>query len=85
MLGEELNEAEVTERGLLGDRRFAVLDAATGKVAGAKNPRKWGNFLDFRATYVEPPQPGLELPEVRLTRSGTASCCASPVPALAAS
>ena len=67
MLGEELNDAEVTERGLLGDRQFAVLDAATGKVAGAKNPRKWGNFLDFRAAYVEPPQPGLELPEVRLT------------------
>jgi uncharacterized protein len=43
------------------------LDAATGKVAGAKNPRKWGNFLDFRAAYVEPPQPGSELPAVRLT------------------
>ncbi len=67
MLGEELNAAEVTKRGLLGDRQFAVVDAATGKVAGAKNPRKWGNFLDFRAAYVEPPQPGLALPAVRLT------------------
>jgi uncharacterized protein len=67
MLGEDLNDAEVTERGLLGDRRFAVVDAATGKVAGAKNPRKWGNFLDFRAAYVEPPLAGLELPDVRLT------------------
>jgi uncharacterized protein YcbX len=54
MLGEELNAAEVTPRGLAGDRRFAVVDAATGKVAGAKNPRKWGNFFDFRAAYVEP-------------------------------
>ena len=67
MLGEELNAAEVTPRGLLGDRQFAVVDAATGKVAGAKNPRKWGNFLDFRAAYVEPPQPGCQLPAVRLT------------------
>jgi uncharacterized protein len=67
MLGEELNAAEVTPRGLLGDRQFAIVDAATGKVAGAKNPRKWGNFLDFRAAYVEPPQPGSELPAVRLT------------------
>ena len=67
MLGEELNAAEVTVRGLLGDRQFAVVDAATGKVAGAKNPRKWGNFLDFSATYVEPPQPGAQLPAVRLT------------------
>jgi uncharacterized protein YcbX len=79
MLGEELNEAEVTERGLLGDRRFAVIDAATGKVAGAKNPRKWGNFLDFRAAYVEPPQPGVELPEVRLTLpDGTAVTSGQP-------
>ncbi len=79
MLGEELNDAEVTERGLLGDRRFAVIDAATGKVAGAKNPRKWGNFLDFRAAYVEPPQAGLELPEVRLTLpDGTAVTSGQP-------
>jgi uncharacterized protein YcbX len=67
MMGEELNAAEVTERGLVGDRRFAVVDAATGKVAGAKNPRKWGNFFDFRAAYVEPPQRESKLPTVRLT------------------
>jgi uncharacterized protein YcbX len=67
MMGEELNAAEVTERGLVGDRRFAVVDAETGKVAGAKNPRKWGNFFDFRAAYVEPPTAGAKLPAVRLT------------------
>jgi uncharacterized protein YcbX len=67
MLGEELNAAEVTDRGLVGDRQFAVVDAATGKVAGAKNPRKWGNFFDFRAVYVEPPERGSKLPAVRLT------------------
>src|SRR5438874_3212839 len=67
MMGEELNAAEVTERGLVGDRQFAVIDASTGKVAGAKNPRKWGNFFDFRAAYVEPPESGSKLPAVRLT------------------
>jgi len=36
MMGEELNAVEVTERGLVGDRRFAVVDASTGKVAGAE-------------------------------------------------
>src|SRR5438067_5090149 len=56
MMGEELNAAEVTDRGLVGDRRFAVVDASTGRVAGAKNPRKWGSFFDFRAAYVEPPE-----------------------------
>jgi len=67
MMGEELNAAEVADRGLVGDRQFAVVDASTGKVAGAKNPRKWGNFFDFRAAYVEAPQRGSKLPAVRLT------------------
>jgi uncharacterized protein YcbX len=67
MMGEELNAAEVTQDGLVGDRRFAVVDATTGSVAGAKNPRKWGNFFDFRAAYVEPPRTGSKLPAVRLT------------------
>jgi uncharacterized protein YcbX len=66
-MGEELNAAEVTARGLLGDRQFAVVDRATGKIGGAKNPRKWGNFFDFRATYVEPPQTGSKTPAVRIT------------------
>lgn len=67
MMGEELNAAEVTERGILGDRHFAVVDPATGKVAGAKNPRKWGNFFDFKAAYAEPPKAGSALPAVRVT------------------
>jgi uncharacterized protein len=66
MMGEELSAAEVTERGLVGDRQFAVVDAATGKVAGAKNPRKWGNFFDFRAAYVEPLQAKSKLSAVRI-------------------
>ncbi len=67
MMGEELNATEVTQRGVVGDRHFAVVDPATGKVAGAKNPRKWGNFFEFRAAYSEPPKPGAPLPEVRVT------------------
>jgi uncharacterized protein len=61
MMGEELNSCEVTDRGLLGDRQFAVVDRATGKVGGAKNPRKWGNFFDFRAAYAEPPKTGARI------------------------
>jgi MOSC domain-containing protein len=67
MMGEEVNAAEVTERGLVGDRGFAVVDPSTGLVAGAKNPRKWGNFFDFHAAYTEPPQRGCKLPVVRVT------------------
>lgn len=67
MMGEELNSSQVTDRGLLGDRRFAVVDRSTGKVGGAKNPRKWGNFFDFRAAYAEPPTAGGRISPVRIT------------------
>jgi uncharacterized protein YcbX len=67
MQGEELNAAEVTATGVLGDRRFAVVDALTGKVAGAKNPRKWPGFFYFRAAYTVPPVAAEALPAVRVT------------------
>jgi uncharacterized protein len=43
------------------------VDRATGKVGGAKNPRKWGNFFDFRATYAEAPKLGERISPVRIT------------------
>src|SRR3954465_879260 len=67
MMGEELNAVEVTDRGLLGDRAFALIDAETGKVASAKNPRRWPNLFDFRASYVEPPRNGQMLPSARIS------------------
>jgi uncharacterized protein len=67
MMGEELNASEVTERGLLGDRAFALVDGADGKVASAKNPRKWPRLFDFRAAYVDTLQRGTGLPAVRIT------------------
>src|SRR5882672_4523696 len=66
MMGEELNAAEVTERGLLGDRAYAVVDRADGKVASAKNPRKWPQLFDFRATFVDTPRPGADVLPVRI-------------------
>lgn len=65
MLGEELDASYVSERGLIGDRAYALVDQATGKVASAKNPRKWGRLFEFRATYVEPPVVGAKIPAVR--------------------
>lgn len=49
MAGEQLSRARVSDRGLVGDRAFAVVDASDGKVASAKNPRKWGRLLDCQA------------------------------------
>lgn len=49
MQGEPLTRTRVGPGGLDGDRRFAVIDAETGHVASAKNPRKWAGLLDLRA------------------------------------
>jgi uncharacterized protein len=67
MMGEELNASFVTERGLLGDRTRALVDQATGKVASAKNPLKWGRLFDFRASFVDPPKSGEPLPDIRIS------------------
>jgi hypothetical protein len=67
MMGEELSAAELTERGLLGDRAYALVDTETGKVASAKNPRRWPNLFQFRASYLKPPSQGRSLPPVRIT------------------
>jgi uncharacterized protein len=67
MLGEELQTAQVRDHGLLGDRAYALLDHVDGKVATAKNPRKWPNLFGCRATFIEPPGGGAQVLPVRLT------------------
>jgi hypothetical protein len=67
MMGEELNATEVTERGLLGDRAYALVDSADGKVVSAKNPRKWPQMFDCRATLSDVPRTGVQVPPVRIT------------------
>jgi uncharacterized protein YcbX len=67
MMGEELDATEVTERGLLGDRVYALVDSADGKVATAKNPRTWPRLFDFRATFIEPARTAARVPPVRIT------------------
>src|ERR671914_316415 len=66
MMGQELNATELTERGLLGDRAYALVDSSDGKVATAKNPRKWPRLFDFRATFIEPPRAAAKIPPVRI-------------------
>ena len=67
MMGEELNAADLTQRGLLGDRAYALVDRSTGKVVSAKNPRKWSKLFDFRAAFIEAPRSGQKIPPVRIT------------------
>jgi uncharacterized protein YcbX len=66
-MGEELNASEVTRSGLLGDRAYAVVDSSDGKVASAKNPRKWPGLFDFRAVLAEPPSSSRSMPAARIT------------------
>jgi uncharacterized protein YcbX len=70
MGGERLQSAELSVAGLLGDRAFALIDAATGKVVSAKSVTLFPGVLDCHARFVEPPQPGRDLPPVRITLPG---------------
>ena len=67
MMGEELNATEVTKGGLLGDRAYALVDSSDGKVASAKNPRKWPQLFDCRAALADIPRTGAKAPPVRIT------------------
>ncbi len=66
MLGEELDTSAVGERGLIGDRAWALV-ADDGKIVSAKNPRKWGTLFGYRAAFVESPRSPDDLPAVRIT------------------
>jgi uncharacterized protein YcbX len=67
MLGEELNAADVTKGGLVGDRAYGIIDRVDGKVATAKNPRKWPGLFEFRAAFADLPTPGVTMPPIRIT------------------
>lgn len=70
MQGEEIHGAAIGERGLAGDRAYAILDRATGHIASAKHPRKWSRLFACRAAFAEPPRPGVPLPPVWITLPG---------------
>jgi MOSC domain-containing protein len=67
MRGEELKTSDVTERGLVGNRVYALIDGETGKLASAKHPRKWARLMDFGAAFVQPPRVDCVTPPVRIT------------------
>ena len=76
MRGEQLEQAELTERGLVGDRTYALIDVDTGKVASAKSVRHFADLLACQAAFVEPPRAsgapppvGITLPDGTIVRS----------------
>ncbi|GAC1310625.1 MAG: MOSC domain-containing protein [Acidimicrobiales bacterium] len=67
MGGEQVDECPLTDRGFLGDRGYALVDRTTGRVASAKDPRKWACLLQMAARYADPPTAGDSLPPVTVT------------------
>ncbi len=67
MTGEKLAETVLTQRGLLGDRAYALVDTQTGNVASGKNPRKWSRLLSCRSEFIDPPRSVETIPTVRIT------------------
>lgn len=65
MLGESLEAVDLTTRGLLGDRAYALWDQQTQRIASAKNPKKWAKLLEFQPAFVTPPQLQASLPAVK--------------------
>jgi MOSC domain-containing protein len=66
MRGERLDQAELTEHGLLGDRAYGLIETDTGKVVSAKSVQRFPGLLHCRASFVEPPIATRELPPVRI-------------------
>jgi uncharacterized protein YcbX len=67
MRGERVESTDVTAVGLAGDRGYAVIDPALGKVGSAKHPRLWGALLQCAARYLESPDGEGALPPVEIT------------------
>lgn len=67
MRGEKVELVDLTERGLVGDRAYALVDTATGKVISGKTPRLGRKLLGCRAAFTEAPREGNEQPPVRIT------------------
>ncbi|MEU3536643.1 MOSC domain-containing protein [Streptomyces murinus] len=71
MLGEALTAVRVDERGLAGDRMFAVLDTA-GAIGSAKHPRKWEPLLRCHGRLTGPDAVRVELPDGTVLSAGAA-------------
>ena len=69
MAGERLQELELTQAGVLGDRAYALIDVETGKVVSAKSVRLFPDLLRCRAEFVEAPKRVGEMPPARITLS----------------
>ncbi len=66
MTGESLDFTRIKDQGLWGDRSYALIDRADGKVVTAKNPKKWPTLFSFQATLIEPSSKVDAVPPVQI-------------------
>mgnify|MGYP001046664792 CR=1 FL=1 len=66
MQGEMMEASEVVDRGLVGDRTYALWDVETNRIASAKNPKKWAALLDCRATFETTLKADISTPPVHI-------------------
>ncbi|MGC1527242.1 MAG: MOSC domain-containing protein [Phormidesmis sp.] len=66
MQGEMMEASDVIDRGLVGDRAYALWDVETSRIASAKNPKKWAALLDCRATFEKTLKAGVSTPPVHI-------------------
>lgn len=64
--GEKLDQVHITQNGVLGDRAYALIDKESGKVVSAKSVKLYPAILDCHAAYLQPPQPGQNLPPIQI-------------------
>lgn len=75
MQGEAVTSVDVTPSGIVGDRALALLDVATGRIASAHHPTKWGRLLQCAARWSGTPHHGTvfaTLPDGREIPAGPA-------------
>ncbi len=68
MAGQQIRAVAVTERGLLGDRLYALVDKASNRTAVV---RKWAEaLLSYYPQFVTEPEPGAAAPALRIAMPG---------------
>jgi uncharacterized protein YcbX len=81
MAGESLEVCEVGERGIVGDRAFALFDPEMRAIASAKSSAEFPGLMDFSARYRRdgtqgevPTELHLTLPDGRSFRADDPAC-----------
>ena len=63
MLGEDLETVDFDQRGVVGDRQYALVDDETGKVVSTKRPRRWGRMFELSGFTGDDGRPAVSFPD----------------------